>query len=67
MAPLPAILNANSTVEKRMLEAILSGDHLASLDAPAKVSISRQEPKRPNFRRKLLGFPAALPNASRSY
>jgi TonB family protein len=46
MAPLPAILNANSTVEKRMLEAILSGDRLASLDAPAKVSISRQEPQR---------------------
>jgi TonB family protein len=46
MAPLPAILNANSTVEKRMLEAILSGDHLASLDASAKVSSSRQEPKR---------------------
>jgi TonB family protein len=43
---LPAILNANSTVEKRMLEAILSGDHLASLDAPAKASIPRQEPKR---------------------
>jgi TonB family protein len=46
MAPLPAILNANSTVEKRMLEAILSGDHPASLDAPARVSISRQEPPR---------------------
>jgi TonB family protein len=46
MAPLPAILNANSSVEKRMLEAILSGDRLASLDATAKVSISRQEPRR---------------------
>ena len=46
MSPLPAILNANSNVEKRMLEAILSGDRLASLDAPAKISIPRQEPQR---------------------
>ena len=58
MAPLPAILNANSTVEKRMLEAILSGDHLASLDAPAKVSISRQKPKR-ELQEQIVGLPGS--------
>jgi len=46
MALLPEILNANSAVEKRMLEAILSGNGLASVDAPARVPISRQEPQR---------------------
>jgi TonB family protein len=58
MAPLPAILNANSTVEKRMLEAILSGDRLASLDAPAKVSISRQEPQR-ELRKEIVRLPGS--------
>jgi TonB family protein len=58
MAPLPAILNANSTVEKRMLEAILSGDHLASTDAPAKVSIPRQEPQ-PELQELIVGLPGS--------
>ena len=46
MVPLPAILNANRVVEKRMLEVLLSGDRSASIDTPGKVSISRQEPQR---------------------
>jgi TonB family protein len=46
MVPLPAILNANRVVEKRMLEALLSGDRSASINTPGKVSISRQEPQR---------------------
>jgi TonB family protein len=46
LVPLPAILNANRVVEKRMLEALLSGDRSASIDTPGKVSISRQEPQR---------------------
>ena len=40
IGPMPEILNANSAVEERMLEAIRSGDHWASLDTPPKVPIS---------------------------
>jgi TonB family protein len=39
LGPLPEILNANSAVEKRMLEAIRSGDQTTSLHAPPKVTI----------------------------
>jgi TonB family protein len=46
MVPRPEILSANSAVEKRMLEAILSGDHSASADPPSKVSTPEQEPQR---------------------
>ncbi len=60
MVPLPAILNANRVVEKRMLEALFSGDHSASIDTPGKVSISRQEPQRelPEDTFKLASSPA---------
>jgi protein TonB len=37
IVPLPELLNSNKVAEKRMLEAILSEDPLASLDMPARV------------------------------
>jgi TonB family protein len=46
VAFLPEILNANSAVEKRMLDAILSGGRLASTRAWTQISTTRQEPSR---------------------
>jgi protein TonB len=39
IVPLEALLNSNTRAERRMLEAILSEDPVASLDPPAKVLV----------------------------
>jgi hypothetical protein len=46
VAILPEILNANSAVEKRMLDAILLGGRLASTRAWRQISTTRQGPSR---------------------
>lgn len=58
IGPLPEILNANSAVEKRMLEAIRSGDHPASLDAPPKVANSPLESSC-ELQQKIVGLPSS--------
>ena len=46
MVSVPELLKANSVVEKRILEAILSEHRLASMDVRAKVPVSRERPER---------------------
>jgi TonB family protein len=46
MVPAAELLKANSVVEKRILEAILSEHRLASMDVRAKVPVSRERPER---------------------